>query len=306
MECLKGVAKQETDFPFVHLVIDDASTDGEQDVIKKWMNQECEFGLAEYYENEDYSAILVPNKKNPNFTLVVYFLKKNMYGNPNKRFLLESWQNACSYEALCEGDDYWISAENLQKQVNLLDAHPEYVVCNHAFYKLFNDKELQKYEKFSSDFEFDIKDYFSKWPVQPLTTLIRTSALPTVEEVKKYKYYRDNHIYYLLLSKGNGYFLNDYMGVYRINLNGIWSSLSKRRAAEIDCLSFFELLANYSSDKLLKSRCSSLVSTYLTYSLLEHKRMESVPLSLSLLGVGGATKAVAYGIYCYFRRLLRK
>lgn len=33
-DCLNGVAMQQTNFPFVHHVIDDCSTDGEQNVIK--------------------------------------------------------------------------------------------------------------------------------------------------------------------------------------------------------------------------------------------------------------------------------
>lgn len=36
-DCLNGVAMQKTDFPFVHHVIDDCSTDGDHEVIKAWI-----------------------------------------------------------------------------------------------------------------------------------------------------------------------------------------------------------------------------------------------------------------------------
>ena len=38
-DALNGFAMQQTDFPFVTAVIDDASTDGEQEVIKAYVNE---------------------------------------------------------------------------------------------------------------------------------------------------------------------------------------------------------------------------------------------------------------------------
>ena len=35
------------------------------------------------------------------------------------------------YIALLEGDDYWTSPEKLQRQSDLLDAHPEFSMCFH-------------------------------------------------------------------------------------------------------------------------------------------------------------------------------
>ena len=46
-DALNGFAMQKTNFPFVCLVMDDASTDGEQDVIKAWMERECDMRKAE-------------------------------------------------------------------------------------------------------------------------------------------------------------------------------------------------------------------------------------------------------------------
>lgn len=46
---MKGVAMQKTDFPFVHHVIDDCSTDGEQEVIKAWIERECDMDNGDIY-----------------------------------------------------------------------------------------------------------------------------------------------------------------------------------------------------------------------------------------------------------------
>ena len=122
-DCLNGVAMQKTNFPFVHHVVDDCSTDGEQEVIKSWIERECDLETAEYYDNALCTITLAKHKTNPNYTIAAYFLKKNMYGKPKKRELFIPWREVCPYIAICEGDDYWIDAKKLQKQVSLLDTN---------------------------------------------------------------------------------------------------------------------------------------------------------------------------------------
>ena len=39
-DTLSGFAMQQTDFPFLALVIDDASTDGEQEVIRNYIDEQ--------------------------------------------------------------------------------------------------------------------------------------------------------------------------------------------------------------------------------------------------------------------------
>ena len=128
-DCLRGVAMQETNFPYVHHVIDDCSTDGEQDVIMDYINMEGDMDGAEFYDNEICSIFIVKYKKNPNCTVVVYFLKRNMFRDPRKDSLYNLWQDVCTYEAICEGDDYWIDSKKLQKQVNFLDSNLDYGLC---------------------------------------------------------------------------------------------------------------------------------------------------------------------------------
>src|SRR5574344_1607600 len=59
-DTLNGFTMQQTNFPFVCCVVDDASTDGEQDVIKKYVN--THFDTADkniaYERVADYANIV--------------------------------------------------------------------------------------------------------------------------------------------------------------------------------------------------------------------------------------------------------
>lgn len=129
-DALNGFAMQKTDFPFVCLVMDDASTDGEQEVIKAWMERECDMENAENIEIEKSFITLVPHKSNLNCHFAFYFLKQNLYGTGEKKMcMVTPWREHCEYEALCEGDDYWIHPGKLQMQAYVLDEHNELDMC---------------------------------------------------------------------------------------------------------------------------------------------------------------------------------
>lgn len=129
-DTLNGFAMQMTDFPFVCLVIDDCSTDGEQEVIKAWLERECDMTKAECIDTELATIVLVPNRINPTCSFAVYFLKKNLFKERVlKDSLINPWREHCEYEALCEGDDYWIDKEKIQKQINFLEKNHDYSMC---------------------------------------------------------------------------------------------------------------------------------------------------------------------------------
>lgn len=120
-DALNGFAMQQTSFPFVCLVMDDASTDGEQDVIRAFLSREGDLTAVMNYDIDEAEVIVLPHKTNKNCTLAVYLLKKNLYGTGKKRPLIDEWRKYCKYEALCEGDDCWIDPYKLQKQVDILE-----------------------------------------------------------------------------------------------------------------------------------------------------------------------------------------
>ena len=126
-DAMNGFTMQQTSFPFVCTIVDDASTDGEQDVIRKYVDENFDFsdGSVAFHKETDYAHITYAQHKiNKNCYFAVLYLKENHYSQRKPKMgYLSEWRDVCQYEALCEGDDWWISAEKLQKQYDILESH---------------------------------------------------------------------------------------------------------------------------------------------------------------------------------------
>ena len=73
---------QKTNFPFVCLIIDDASTDGEQDVILEYLKVNFELGdnsIARSEETDDFVFTFARHNKNGFCYFAVWLLKQNHY-----------------------------------------------------------------------------------------------------------------------------------------------------------------------------------------------------------------------------------
>jgi len=126
---MKGFAMQETSFPVITLIVDDASTDGEPDIIRKFLVDNFMKPFRQE-ETDDYHLLCASHKTNPNCTFVALFLKYNHYSIKKDKFAyLSEWLNNAKYYALCEGDDFWINPEKLQKQVDYLEQHENCALC---------------------------------------------------------------------------------------------------------------------------------------------------------------------------------
>ena len=158
VEAMNGFTMQETTFPVYYLITDDASTDGEPEVIEKY--------LADHFQTpyrtedtDDYNLICANHNTNPNCTFVVFLLKYNHYSikKPKMPYLSEWLENA-KYHALCEGDDYWIHPGKLQMQVDFLESNPDYglvhtkckgfIEAKKEFEKTLRGKRVDNFETF--------------------------------------------------------------------------------------------------------------------------------------------------------------
>ena len=123
-DTMDGFCMQQTNFPFACLIMDDASTDGEPEVIKQYLNDH--FDTEWTKETDDYHLTLARHRENRNCYFAVYLLKYNHYSIKKQglRYYKEL-ADEIDYVALCEGDDYWTDELKLQKQADALDANPQ-------------------------------------------------------------------------------------------------------------------------------------------------------------------------------------
>ena len=123
-DTMDGFCMQQTNFPFVCLIMDDASTDGEPEVIRQYLNDH--FDTEWTKETDDYHLTVARHQENRNCYFAVYLLKYNHYSikKPRLKYYREL-TDEIDYVALCEGDDYWTDAHKLQKQADALDANPQ-------------------------------------------------------------------------------------------------------------------------------------------------------------------------------------
>lgn len=229
-DAMNGFCMQQTDFPFICIIFDDNSTDGEQDVIKQYL--ENHFIMDDdttmmRKETDDYVLIYTRHKTNENCYFAVYFLKYNHYQLNKSRipYLLPEW-NDIKYLAICEGDDYWIDPMKLQKQVDYLEAHPECtLVCNRT--KIKSEKYLSFMDDnccLNNDGVLDAKDVIRKGGlyISTCSLIYRSSLTSFYPEYCKKCHVGDYPLQILAAMKGSVYYLNDPMSVYRVNNPMSW------------------------------------------------------------------------------------
>ena len=130
-DTMNGFIMQQTSFPFVCTIVDDASTDGEQEVIRKYVDENFDFseGSVAFNKETDYAFItFAQHKTNKNCYFAVLYLKENHYSKgmgKQKMSYLAEWRDNVKYDALCEGDDYWEDSQKLKKQIHILENNPD-------------------------------------------------------------------------------------------------------------------------------------------------------------------------------------
>ena len=115
-QCIEGVMMQKTNFDFEYVIGEDCSTDKTMEIVQKYakmypdvirvITSENNVGAA---ENDDRTDLACVGK----------------------------------YIAFCEGDDFWTDPYKLQKQVDFLEANPDYGLVHTSFSCLKEDKIIE-------------------------------------------------------------------------------------------------------------------------------------------------------------------
>lgn len=218
LNALAGFAMQQTDFPFVCLVMDDNSTDGEQQVLREWLEKECDMKHAENVENSTCDVVVVPHKNNSNCTFAFYFLKQNLHKERQKKFEhIKPWRECCEYEAICEGDDYWTDPLKLQKQVDYLDSHPDCMLVGSNGLVLWDSgiKRPSYFSDIHQSKELSTEYIMTHWAMPTASLVYRREILQDYPEWTKKIYSGDLTLMLISMSKGKIFCFSDLTCVYR-------------------------------------------------------------------------------------------
>lgn len=229
-EALNGFVMQKTNFPFIVAVIDDASTDNNMTVIKEFISKNCNRTKNYIEEDKEYGKVIQSQStNNPNCHFYVVLLNKNHYSDPNKRALRHFYyrfiEDQAKYIAMCEGDDYWTDPNKLQKQVDFLESHPDYIMCCHDV-EWHGDQEFQKLSVSSeSDIDLKVEDIISRggYYINICSVVYRKELELTKTNYQKIAQVGDHPLCIKAALSGKVRFMHDTMGVYRCFVKNGWT-----------------------------------------------------------------------------------
>lgn len=212
-ECLNGFVSQQTDFSFVAIVHDDASSDNSTAIIREY---------AERYPNIIKPIYEVENQWSKNDDSFLRIISK----------ALENTQ--CKYIAICEGDDFWTDPLKLQKQVDILEADESLMAC--CTNSSVVDEQGNVLEKRwakpivpnSNEGKYTLRDFFDQGHSYPTASVVyRRSHFNEINakcKVMQNPYLGDWTLWIAILCFGDMYYLDEVTCAYRINPTSITHS----------------------------------------------------------------------------------
>lgn len=236
-QCLDGFTMQKTNFPFAAIVVDDASTDNEQDVLWDFIGSELDATNLQKKETEDYVRIIATHKTNKNCTFVFFFLKYNHYSiKKAKRPYIKEWYDSSKYHAICEGDDYWIDPQKLQKQVDILEAEPNVMMaCNRTkLYSVKRKKFIGENYCYNKSQVVNTKDviYRTGLFISTCSILYKKTIKDNLPDYWAKCKVGDYPLQIMCAMKGNIYYFNEPMSVYRVENSNSW--MGKQKWGKLD------------------------------------------------------------------------
>lgn len=236
-DALNGFAMQQTNFPYVVAVVDDASTDNNALVITEWISKNCDNKENYYVEDKDYGKVIQAQAKcNPNCIFYVILLKENHCRKKSRRPYYAQFEDSSKYIAICEGDDYWIDRHKLQKQVDFLEAHPDYQLVFHNAIVHYEDTQIPDcVMKTFCTGTFSTAQIFELWQL-PYASVVYRSTLEDTDVFRDFMKVRSGGFAHFLAASmlGKVYGIADGMSIYRKHDGGMSKTMSLAQCLDID------------------------------------------------------------------------
>lgn len=268
-ETLKGIVMQQVNFPIIACILDDCSTDGTAEIIRR-------------YES------LYPH------IIKGYYFEENQYikGINTFNVLIPMIDNV-KYIAMCEGDDYWTDPLKLQKQVALMEDNPDCTLSFHNVIEHWEEENLPDNLFYPvENRSYSGAEILKQWIVATVSVMIRAEVLKyginKILTNRSYLYV-DLVTYIYCSSVGKCIGMSDVMGVYRRLNQGFTQTLNKNMEQ---------------SHEFVWRYCIHIYELYKTFGNSLGREFRDEAASIFLHNVNGKVKTSIirheYGIACLF------
>lgn len=226
-DAIDGVLMQQCNFDFELILANDCSPDATDTVILEILKTHPKASKVRYINHENNIGMM------PNFI----FALKQVHSN---------------YIALCDGDDYWTDPYKLQKQVDFLEANPDYVL---SFHKV---KILKPNGDLVEDFITKVpENYATQETLARLGNYIHTPSVVFRNVLNEFPFefsmspIGDYFLYMLLAEHGKLNYIDEEMAVYRAGV-GIFSSQSDVKIQSMIIKQYASMLSYFKNEKINK------------------------------------------------------
>ena len=179
--------------------------------------------------------------------------------------------------ALCEGDDYWVDEFKLQKQVDLLDANPDKILCFTKSYCIDGDGKM-----LGDNVVIPIQDVYSfkdvinmdRFYIPTATILFRNVLDNPLPAFLTNSISGDIALCLFLLDYGDALCIHEEMAVYRKHAGGITMSAYHLNNSNILLFKLYEQVREYYHDKyknVINARLFEMSKTILIYGSKDKK-----------------------------------
>jgi glycosyltransferase involved in cell wall biosynthesis len=198
-QAVEGVMIQKTKFQYRLIIGEDCSSDGTREIVR---------GLLMKYQDR----------------MKVILHDRNIGVQANSKIVLGECR--AKYIALCDGDDYWTDSAKLQRQVDFLEANPDYSICYHRVEELRSDGSRRP-EKLNTSEDFrtiTIEDLARGNTIHTPSVVYRNGLIEDVPI-----WVNDFVLHMLNARHGKIYYMPDIMATYRVGVGMYGSVHSNKR-----------------------------------------------------------------------------
>lgn len=239
---LDSILSQKVNCFYNILIHDDCSNDGTTQIILE-------------YQQKNHGKINCIIQKNRQFLTLGYNEMIKSFIVPNL---------VSDYVAICDGDDYWIDNNKLQKQLDFMDANNDYSMCFHSAYQLKPSGDIKSKWYIKNEGDIDLSDIISYHPGVCAATssiFVRTSVYCDFPRWRTSFPVEDLPLCIDAALFGKIHRFKEIMCVYRQFSNGSWSQqnqtnpsrMIEQHNALINSIKLFNKATNYSYQSLINS-----------------------------------------------------